>query len=364
MAKTADYKLGEFTFPRGWFLVAESSTVGKTPLNLRYFGEDVVIFRKADGVVAMLEAYCPHMGTHLGKNKTSWTVVSGDHVDGEGIRCPFHGWRFGADGKCNNIPYFDGPIPEQARVKSWPVVERYGLVFCWNDPEAQAPDLDLVDIPEWNDPQWIRWEQADHLADLPLHPIEIVDNTSDVAHLTYLHGGRISYYENEIAGPYLLQRNRIAEPLRKSEKNLGYLTDPGMTTFTQYFGPGLFTGRFYEPNVIQMLAHTPIDDGLVRTWQMSMKKSSKPVVDEEAREEARRFNHMLFHGIMEDAEIWGNKRAALRVMQLPSDGPFNQSRVWYSQFYNPRAKVPEILARVTGIHSVKGKPTAPKVAAE
>src|SRR5690349_19646103 len=111
MAKSADYNLGEFTYPRGWFVVADSAGLGATPINTRYFGEDVVIFRKANGEAAMLSAYCPHMGTHLGRNDTSWTVLSGEHIDAEGIRCPFHGWRFGADGKCNNIPYFDGPIP-------------------------------------------------------------------------------------------------------------------------------------------------------------------------------------------------------------------------------------------------------------
>jgi len=129
MAKTADYKLGEFTFPRGWFVVADASRVTSTPLSERYFGEDVVLYRGASGRVVMLDAYCPHMGTHLGKNKTSALVVRGKHVEDDCIRCPFHGWRFGPDGKCNEIPAHNGPIPPKAQVKSWHVAERYGLVF-------------------------------------------------------------------------------------------------------------------------------------------------------------------------------------------------------------------------------------------
>lgn len=43
MATSADYNLGEFTFPRGWFVVADAAAIGDTPLNTRYFGEDVVI---------------------------------------------------------------------------------------------------------------------------------------------------------------------------------------------------------------------------------------------------------------------------------------------------------------------------------
>ena len=53
------------------------------------------------------------------------------------------------------------------------------------------------------------------------------------------------------------------------------------------------------------------------------------------------------------------KRAATRIMQLPTDGPFGQARIWYSQFFNPRAKADQIVSRVSGIHRVKGVPGAP-----
>jgi 3-ketosteroid 9alpha-monooxygenase subunit A len=86
MAKSADYNLGKFAFLRGWFAVAES------------------------GRVVMLGAYCPHMGTHLGRSPTSATVISDSFLEGDSIRCPFHAWRFGPDGKCNHIPYHNGPF--------------------------------------------------------------------------------------------------------------------------------------------------------------------------------------------------------------------------------------------------------------
>src|SRR5689334_7302007 len=84
--------------PRGWFVVADSAAVEKRPYSTRCFGEDVVLFRAQSGAVAMLEAYCPHMGTHLGRSQASHVVTSGRHIDGDDIRCPFHGWRFGLDG--------------------------------------------------------------------------------------------------------------------------------------------------------------------------------------------------------------------------------------------------------------------------
>jgi 3-ketosteroid 9alpha-monooxygenase subunit A len=356
MAKTQDYKLGEFTFPRGWFVVAESSQIGSTPHSDRFFAEDVVLFRGASGKVIMLDAYCPHMGTHMGKNKTSHSVVNGHHVEADSIRCPYHGWRFGADGRCNEIPFYDGPIPEKARVRSWPVVERYGIVFCWHDPEEQAPDVELPEYPEWEDPQWVRW-QVDRLGVLPTHPQEVADNTSDIRHLTFLHGSAVRWYENEVDGHILHQRQ--GGQAISSDAHAG-LTK--FSTLVRYVGPALLSSRFYmndseDPGIAQLIAHTPVDDGTTRLWHASMMKSLRPVIDDEARAAARQMNETLRRGFMEDFEIWTNKRPALQILQVPTDGPFGRSRIWYSQFYNPRAKAPQLVARVTGVHKVKGCPS-------
>lgn len=60
-------------------------------------GLDLVAFRTEDGVAHVFDAYCPHLGAHLG--------VMG-RVVGDCIECPFHGWRFsGKDGACTHVPY-------------------------------------------------------------------------------------------------------------------------------------------------------------------------------------------------------------------------------------------------------------------
>jgi 3-ketosteroid 9alpha-monooxygenase subunit A len=73
-------------------------------------------------------------------------------------------------------------------------------------------------------------------------------------------------------------------------------------------------------------------------------------------------NETLKTGIQEDFEIWANKRPALQIMQMPTDGPFGKSRIWYSQFYNPRMKAAQILERVTGVHGAKGCPSVAEFA--
>src|SRR5579872_6136101 len=151
MAKTAEYDLGEFTFPRGWFMVAEASELDNGPIGVRFFGQDFALYRGKSGRVVMLEAYCPHMGTHLAKNTSSYVVRDGGHVEGNSIRCPYHAWRFGPDGQCDDIPY-SNKISKAACVKSWHVEEKAGAIFMWHDEEGLEPDFPLPDMWEWDDP--------------------------------------------------------------------------------------------------------------------------------------------------------------------------------------------------------------------
>ncbi|OFB35870.1 hypothetical protein BA059_27400 [Mycolicibacterium sp. (ex Dasyatis americana)] len=360
MAGSADYKLGEYTFPRGWFMVAEGSAVTSEPISAHFFGEDVVLYRGASGVVAMVGAYCAHMGTHLARSTHSFTVTSGHHVDGDSIRCPFHGWAYAPDGKCTDIPYFGGPIPRLARVRSWPVQERYGIVFCWNDPEGLDPDFDVPDIPEWDDPAWMRWTSVDHLADLPCHPIEVFDNNSDYAHLAYLHGGGARIYENEVDGVVYRQRQSLvaesSEGLGAFDRDLG---DDAVhvTTENGYVGPGLNLARFTELGAVQLIATTPTDDGAARLWQCAMVKRPEGVTDQQAAQLLSGINQGFAHGLgAQDGEVWVNKKPAIKIMQMPTDGPFRVGRTWYSQFFNPRRRAETILGPIVGLHHVPGVP--------
>ncbi|MET0588084.1 MAG: Rieske 2Fe-2S domain-containing protein [Novosphingobium sp.] len=349
MATSADYRLGEYAFPRGWFAVANASEAGRSPRTIHYFGQDTVLYRGESGRVVLLDAYCPHMGTHLGSGENSATTTSDHFMEGDNIRCPFHAWRFGADGVCNHIPYHDGPIPPQARVKSWPVEERYGVIFAWHDPEGQQPDYPVPDFPEWDTEGAVRWDGLEYLCDLN-HPIEILDNMSDVAHLDHLHGSNVLSYENEVEGHILHQRQCSAT------EGVADLMGTSLTTLAGYVGPGIAFGRFVELQALQLICVTPIEDGTCRLWQTALVKAPPGMEPAKAQQFRDALSHQFGEGLMRDAEVWRMKRPALHVMQLPADGPFRQSRVWYSQFYNPRSKTAEIVSRVSGKHYAKGMP--------
>ena len=356
MAKTADYKLGEYTFPRGWFMVSDASNVTAKPAGIRICGKDLVIYRGESGRVVLLDAYCPHMRTHLAKNTTSYVVKDGGHVEGDSIRCPYHAWRFGPDGKCNDIPY-SNYIPAAARVKSWPVLERYGAVFLWHDPEEEEPNFDLPLISEWDDPAWVHWI-FDDLGTMNTHPIEVIDNIADIAHQPVVHGCNIDCFENEIRGPIVWQRMGGA---MRAMKALGDSDAGAAIDFNTYYtGPGLLISRFRGAfDTLMFICHTPVDDGVTRVWHGALVKSSRAVANEEDVAAAREFQALSLQAFSQDFEIWSSKEPCFQPMQLMTDGPFQKVRQWYKQFYNPRAQAAQYQKSVDGIFNVRGVAPAP-----
>ena len=261
MATTADYKLGEFTFPRGWFMIGRSADATRTPAAVRFFGEDLVLYRGESGRVVLMEAYCPHMGTHLARNTTSYIVKDGDHVTGDSIRCPYHGWRFGHDGRCDHIPYSPASPPKAARLKNWPVTERAGGLWVWNDPEGQEPDYNLPAFEQWDAPHWVNWNLCD-LGGLACHPQEIVDNICDRGHLDPVHGSiNMVYFHSEFEGHVSRQI------LCAGHKTLASDSGNPMTNDTWYTGPGILQSTMVgEHPSLMLIAHTPVDDGSVKVW--------------------------------------------------------------------------------------------------
>jgi phenylpropionate dioxygenase-like ring-hydroxylating dioxygenase large terminal subunit len=69
----------------------------------------MVAFRGTDGRAGVLDAFCPHLGTHLGHGGT---------VDGNNLKCPYHSWEFDADGKCHSIPYCSKDMSKSTRINA------------------------------------------------------------------------------------------------------------------------------------------------------------------------------------------------------------------------------------------------------
>ncbi len=351
MATTADYGLGDFTFPRGWFMVATAQEVTTTPAAVRYFGEDLVLYRGKSGRVFLIEAYCPHMGTHLAKNTTSYVVIDKEHVEGDSIRCPYHGWRFGPDGQCNDIPYSPAPIPKKACLKSFPLVERAGCIWAWHDAEGGAPDYELPAFEHHDQPYWVNW-QIDNLGQLASHPQELLDNMVDKSHLPPVHGSMdMATFENTFDG------HIVRQYLEAGHKTLSG-GDP-MINDTWYTGPGVLQSVMLGDFPSHMLiAHTPVDDGVVQVWHGLQVKVANAEPTAEDRAMARGYEQGSVAAFSQDFEIWANKRPCFHPMMVKGDGPFDKLRIWYKQFYNLRARAGEYQSRVNGHYVTRGTSSA------
>ncbi len=105
-------------------------------------GERLVAFRNEDGSYGLIDRHCPHRGADL---------CYGRLEDG-GLRCPFHGWKFGTDGQCQETPAEpeESTLAQRIRTTAYPCVERNGIVFAYlGEGEAPSlPEIDCLTAPE------------------------------------------------------------------------------------------------------------------------------------------------------------------------------------------------------------------------
>lgn len=141
-------KKGEIppVYPNGWFMALTSADLAvKEVKYVNILGEHLAVFRGEDGVVHILDAYCPHLGAN---------IAVGGQVRGNSLQCPFHGWRFqGDDGSCVEIPY-SKCIPEFAKTRSWHSLEKNQRIYVWYHAEGAEPEWIPEDVHEIQNGSW------------------------------------------------------------------------------------------------------------------------------------------------------------------------------------------------------------------
>ena len=161
-----------------WYPIAPSDEVtNREPQRVEVLGVRLVAFRDDDGDAHVLADTCIHRGGSLSKG---W-------VRDNCVVCPYHGWRFDRDGACVKIPTLgeDETIPARAKVDSYPVREKYGIVFAFlgDLPEEERPPL--ADVPEWEQEGW----RANKLFvfEVPAFFERSIENGLDPSHNEFVH---------------------------------------------------------------------------------------------------------------------------------------------------------------------------------
>ena len=308
-------------FPRGWFVVGVSKELADSEVKpIKYFGRDMVLYRSESGNAIVHDAFCPHLGAHLGY---------GGEVVGETIKCPFHAWRFDESGKCVDVPYAKR-IPPRACVKNNPVQERNGLIFMWNRrDDGEEPNWEIPDIPEYGTEEWTDWDS--HLIHIKTQAKEIVENLADKGHFGPVHGTWAEKFGNDFEGHI---GNQYVE-------GVAYPRGGGEDKFklqSTYYGPGYMLTEMESvlPNIM-LLCHTPIDDKSIHVRIGAMINLSNIKEGKDKFEAGYREN--IVTGFKEDIAIWENKKYRNKPMLCDGDGDLGGLRRWYQQFYRPQAEV-------------------------
>lgn len=297
-------------------MAAASDVTDRAPLALHYCGRELVAYRGADGAARVLDAYCPHLGAHMG---------CGGRIEGNAIRCPFHAWLYDGDsGECIEVPYA-ARIPARARVKSYATMEWAGLLLAWfpgEEEDANArprwiPELPACDEPDWTLHSMRQWRLRTHVQ-------EIGENGLDVAHVGPVHGSPpVVISDLRTEGPMLRLDTAPADP-----ESAGF----SGTIRRTLWGLGLSMNEFLgEVQSRVIITRTPVDTETVEVRMVFVPR----------RYEDARFTGALGDAVAErvaaefegDIAIWEHKAYVDDPVLCDGDGPIHKLRRWARQFY-------------------------------
>ena len=256
-----------------WYPICLSKELtGSAPVKAQVLTLPFVAFRDETGAAHVLSDTCVHRGGALHKGK----------VTGGRLACPYHGWQFDGSGRCALIPSL-GPgasIPARAKVDSYPVIERYGIVFAFlgDLPEAERPPL--YEIPEYDQPGW--------RAGLVVFPLAAyfersIENGLDPVHNEFVHTlqGNIKFKPdrmNVTSDDWSTTVHVKMDPPRKGTTQLENLRDDlnpeHFSASSGHYGANMLITRISlsKDNVfVQYFFEQPVDDSHTRIFFINMR---------------------------------------------------------------------------------------------
>jgi len=306
-----------FRMPYGWFQIAWSDELAPGDVLPRfYFGRHLVLWRDLDGQVHVNDAFCPHLGAHLG--------YGGKVVNQCQLQCPFHGWEFDAEGNNTNIPYSDR-TNQKATVRAYPVREVSDhIIAVWYHPDDVEPLFELTIPSELSAPDYSEWTNKHFSVNAAAQ--ELAENSVDGPHFRYVHNTEIvpeiESYEPDGHCAHMRSNQKFPTPRG--------VVDGRIDVDNQ--GPGFGVTRF--SGIVETLlvgAAIPVDEN---RCEVRFSFKTRSLGDAETTSNvARAFVAEVCKQFEEDRPIWENKAHLRRPALADTDPPFMKFRKWYSQFY-------------------------------
>jgi len=186
---------GKTPFPRHqWFIAAWSGEVTRAVLARVILNQPIIFFRTEAGSLTALSGLCPHR----------WAPLATGTISGDTIACPYHGAAFDSLGRCVSLPFQDH-IPPALRLRTYPIIERGGIVWIWpGDADRVDPSL----LPQTDSlglgvPGW-RHDTSRPIL-LKARAQLLLENLFDQSHVGFTHAATLG------------TRTAAADPFRPSE---------------------------------------------------------------------------------------------------------------------------------------------------
>jgi 5,5'-dehydrodivanillate O-demethylase len=229
---------------RYWWPVGCSEQVTAKPRRVKVLGEELVLYRAEDGTPALMELRCAHRGVALDYGR----------VEGECIRCPYHGWLYDRSGQCVEQPAEpeESTFKDRIKLPAYPTREFSGLVFGYLGP-APAPRLPRYDVLCHED--GVKWIQVQ-----PVYAnwFNHVENIVDISHLAWLHGARLwRYGAKKVAYEWERTRYGVNNIMRVEGIDQTHISCYGFPTQNRFTLPPVAGSR----ELVQALIYrVPVDD--------------------------------------------------------------------------------------------------------
>ncbi len=297
-------------FPIGWYSVGRGHELIDGEVKRVFaFDRELALFRTRSGKAVVTDAFCPHLGAHLGVN---------GRVVGESIRCPFHGWRYDTDGQCVEIPYCE-EIPSRAEIRTWHVSETNGDIMVWFHPAGTEPAWAVPEVPEltsdeWSTPQY--WEFT-----VPNHVQNIAENACDPEHFQYVHHNPETP-QNEIT---IAEDGRVLTLYANATK----ISTPH-ELWAHMHNPGLAIVRTKYAENAEMLVYSTAQPTTMHEthlrWTLVVRNEIVDFVGDEVM-------RAIKEGIFDDMPIWQHKIYREKPVFCKADVGLIGFRKWVKQFY-------------------------------
>ena len=278
LARTGQGTLMGTLLRRFWHPVAVAAEAPKgRAVPIRILGEDLTLYRGESGAPYIVAQRCAHRRNLL---HTGW-------VDGERIRCMYHGWMYDGRGQCVEAPAEDQSFPPKVRIPSYPAREYAGLIYAYLG-EGSPPEFELPRHEELERTDSINWIQRDVW---PCSWFQSVENSMDAVHVSFVHlWGKVGPFGAAVTGlvpklEYRETESGIRQIARRSESN-ARISDWTFPNHTHIIVPGLGPQDPWTHTFPWMV---PMDD----EHMLRITMQSAPVQGEAAQ---RLREYLLTHG--------------------------------------------------------------------